>query len=266
MPKFNNTPNLNSPELNPSEKGADINTAKELEGEFTPEKQIKRLEDEAEFRQQEITGLTESVEGTKIKLSEAREKLGLPPAEEDPPSVFSEKEQLEKLQAEREALEEQREELIRRQEKERFIREEKEKILQEKLNELFEEFKALNPRDFESVFKSGKTSEGRSVESRSMGSLDPEVAQSLAKAFKEGIKLLPVILEVIPELLKKFDEDLTREATELVEQKMEEEKKKMKEERRKEEKSEVSEGETPPSEIKPGLSPIEGGGAETPRA
>ena len=180
-----------------------------------------------EARQQKMTRLTESIEGTKAKVNKAREKLGLPPDEEEPPSTFSEKDKLEKLKAEQEALEKQKEELISQQEKEQLIREEKEKILKEKLDELFKEFEALNPRDFESIFKSGKTREGGNVESKSMGSLDPEIAQSLAKTFREGIKLLPKILEALPELLKKFDEDLMKEATECVDKKLEAEKQKM---------------------------------------
>lgn len=243
--------------------------------ELSPEDKLKNLEGETEARQQEITKLTESVEGTKSKLNKAREELGLPPTEEDPPSVYSEKDRLEKLQAEQDALEKQKEELVNQQEKERLIREEKEKILQEKLDELFKEFEKFNPRDFESIFKSGKTPEGRNVESKSMGSLEPEMAQSLAKAFKEGIKLLPKILEALPELLKKFGEDLTKEATERVDKKLEEEKAKIEEEQKKEEKPEelkpeekpkVPEGEIPPGEIKPEVNPIEGGNIENPKA
>jgi len=298
MPKFEGAPNVNNAELNPNEVGADIGAGKKLEGELTPEEleklkaeegqeqeaeklelspedQLKNLESEATAKQEEMTRLSESIEGTKSALNAAREKLGLPPSEEDPPSVFSEKDKLEKLKAEREGLEKQKEELVSQQEKERLIREEKEKILQEKLDEVFKEFEGLNLRDFESIFKSGKTSEGRNVESKSMGSLDPEVAQSLAKAFKEGIKLLPKILEALPELLKKFDEDLTKEATERVDKKLKEEKQKMEEEQKKEEKPEepkpeekpkVPEGEVPPGEIKPEVNPIEGESIETPKA
>ncbi|MBU4223827.1 hypothetical protein KJ934_01200 [Patescibacteria group bacterium] len=289
---------MNNVELNPNEVGADVGAGKKLEGELTPEElerlkaeegqeqkievpelspeeQLKNLEGEAEARQQEISRLNESVEGTKSALNATREKLGLPPTEEDPPSVSSEKDKLEKLQAEQEALEKQKEELVSQQEKERLIREEKEKILQEKLDELFKEFEKFNSRDLESIFKNGKTSEGRNVESKSMGSLEPEVAQSLAKAFKEGIKLLPKILEALPELLKKFDEDLTKEATERVDKKLEEEKQKLEEEQKKEEKPEepkleekpeVPEGEIPPGEIKPEANPIEGGNIESPKA
>jgi len=298
MPKFEGTPNMNNAELNPNEVGADVGAGKKLEGELTPEEleklkaeggqeqvaeepklspeeQLKNLEGEAEAKQEEMTRLSESIEGTKSTLNAAREKLGLPPTEEDPPSVFSEKDKLEKLRAEQEGLDKQKEELISQQEKERLIREEKEKILQEKLDEVFKEFEGLNPRDFESIFKSGKTPEGRNVESKSMGSLDPEMAQSLAKAFKEGIKLLPKILEALPELLKKFDEDLTKEATERVDKKLEEEKAKLEEEQKKEEKPEepkpeekpkVPESEIPPGEVKPEVNPIEGGNIESPKA
>ena len=298
MPKFESIPNLNNPELNPSEAGVDVNAGKKLEGELTPEElkklkaeegqeqeleklelsseeQIKNLEGEVKAKQEEMIRLSESIEGTKSDLNATRERLGLPPTEEEPPSIFSEKNKLEKLKAEQETLEKQKEELVSQQEKERLIREEKEKILQEKLDELFKEFEALNPRDFESVFKSGKTLEGRSVESKSMGPLNPEMAQSLAKAFKEGIKLLPKIFEALPELLKKFDEDLTKEATERVDKKLEEEKAKIEEGKKKEEKPEepklegepkVSEGEIPPSEIKLEVNPTEGGNIESPKA
>ena len=298
MPKFEGAPNMNNAELNPNEVGADVGAGKKLEGELTPEEleklkaeggqeqvaeepelspeeQLKNLEGEAEAKQAEMTRLSESIEGTKSALNAAREKLGLPPTEEDPPSVFSEKDKLEKLRAEQEGLDKQKEELISQQEKERLIREEKEKILQEKLDDVFKEFEGLNPRDFESIFKNGKTPEGRNVESKSMGSLEPEVAQSLAKAFKEGIKLLPKILEALPELLKKFDEDLTKEAIERVDKKLEEEKQKLEEEQKKEEKPEepkpeekleVPEGEVPPGEIKQAPNPIEGGNIESPKA
>ncbi len=88
----------------------------------------------------------------KSQINEIREKMGLPPSEEEPPSVLSDKEKLEKLRAEQEALEKRKEELISQQEKERLIREEKEKILQEKLDRLFKEFetKYLNcpPKEF----------------------------------------------------------------------------------------------------------------------
>lgn len=262
--------------------------------ELTPEEQLKNLEGEAAGKQEEMTRLSESIEGTKSALNAAREKLGLPPTEEDPPSISGSKDKLEKLKAEQEGLEKQKEELISQQEKERLIREEKEKILQEKLDEVFKEFEGLNPRDFESIFKSGKTPEGRNVESKSMGSLDPEVAQSLAKAFKEGIKLLPKILEALPELLKKFDEDLTKEATERVDKKLEEEKQKIEEEQKPEmdlppappgnmddaeamekftkdmeewqKRQKDAESEVPPGEIKPEVNPIEGGNIETPKA
>lgn len=288
MSKFENASNLNNSELNTVEAQADVNAGKKLEGDLTPEKleklkeeegqeqqvgepelsqeeQLKDLENEAEAKQEEMTRLSESIEGTKSALNAARGKLGLPLTEEDPPSVFSEKDKLEKLKAEQEVLEKQKEDLISQQEKEQLIREEKEKILQEKLDGVFKEFEGLDPRDFESIFKSGKTSEGRNVESKSMGSLDPEVALSLAKAFKEGIELLPKILEVLPELLKKIDEDLTKEATERVDKKLEEEKQKIEEkpeELKFEEEPKIPEAEVPSSEVSPEIDPNESGSVE----
>jgi hypothetical protein len=201
---------------------------------LSTEEQLKNFEETSEAQREEITRLTESVEGTKSKLNEVRESLGLPPTEEDPPSVLSEKEKLEKLKTGQETLEKQKDELISQQEKEKLIKAEKEKILQEKINGLFNEFEALQASGkFEGILK-GEAN----FESKSMGSLNPENAKVLAKAFQEGIKLLPKILENLPELLKQFDKDLEKEAKERVDKKLEEEKKKLEDNQKKEEKPE----------------------------
>ena len=101
MPKFEGAPNMNNTELNPNEVGADIGAGKKLEGELTPEEleklkaeggqeqvaeepklspegQLKNLEGEAEAKQEEMTRLSESIEGTKSALNAAREKLACP--------------------------------------------------------------------------------------------------------------------------------------------------------------------------------------------
>ena len=278
MSKFENIQKMNNKELNPNEVSVDVGIEKKLKSELTskpeqpklsPEEELKNLENETEAKQEKINKLTESVEETRSKLNKIREKIGLPPIEEDPPSVFSEKDELERLKEEQEILEKQRVELTSRQEKEQLIREIKEKILQEKLNEVFKEFEKLKPFDFESILKSGKTPEGRNVESKSMGLLEPETAQSLAKAFREGVKLLPKILESLPELLKKIDEDLTKEATERVDKMLEEEEKQKEEKLEKEkskEKSETTGDKTPPDEEKPETNPIESSGIENLKA
>jgi hypothetical protein len=49
MPKFESAPNINNPELNPSEMGADVYAAKKLEGELTPE-ELEKLKDEEGYR------------------------------------------------------------------------------------------------------------------------------------------------------------------------------------------------------------------------
>jgi len=294
MLKFESAPNGDQPELTPSERGADVSDAQAPEGELTQEDleeveaaqvqeqgegkpelsreaQIENLGGEVEDRQQKVARLAESVQGTRTQLDEARGELGLPATEEDPPSVLSEEDELARLRAEQEILAKQKEELISQQEKERLIREEKAKILQEKLDELFKEFEGFNPRDLESILKSGRTRDGRNVESPSMGELEPETAKSLTKAFQQGVKLLPKILEALPDLLKKFDEELTKEATERVEQRLEEEKQKMEKEQEGEKKREepepgeepeVPESEVPPGETTQGPASVEGTNVE----
>jgi hypothetical protein len=187
---------------------------------LSPENDLKNLEDKTQAGQQEITRLTELVEKTKTELNRLREQMGLPPTEDDPPALASEAEKLYKLQAEQEELAKQKEEL-RRQERERLIREEKQHILQKRIDNLFREFEALDMPDLESLFATGRNSNGGPWESGALGLLDPEIVKSLAKAFKEGMKLLPQILETLPGLLKQFDEQLTNEAEERVDQKLE---------------------------------------------
>jgi len=124
--------------------------------------------------------------------------------------------------------------LLINKKKEELIKAEKEKILQEKINELFKEFEELQVSGkFEGILKGEKN-----FESKSMGSIGPESVKILAKAFQEGIKLLPKILEILPELLEQFDKELEKEATERVDKKIEEEKKKMEDNQQKEEKTE----------------------------
>jgi hypothetical protein len=310
MPKFESTPNIDNPELNPAEAQADVNVGKKLEGELTPEEleklkvekeqrqeqekpelspeeQLKNLEGEMESRQQEMTRLTESIERTKSKLNEVREKLGLPPTEEEPPSTFLEKEKLEKLKAEQEALEKQKKELVSQQEKERLIREEKEKILQEKINKLRAKIEVKKDRqDIIKFFESASTGEkkvyreGRRVEE---SFLETNLSKSVLVFFKDG-QIDKIIagpeadVDKIIETIAKdenSDENLTQEAERRVEQRLREEKAKMEEEQKKEEKPEepkpeekpkVPEGEIPPGEIKPEVNPIEGGNIESPKA
>ncbi len=294
MSNIENAPDLNNSELDLSEAQKGLSFSNKFEGdivpeesdkpketevqkskeqELSPENQLKNLEVEIETQQREITMVSKSIESTKNKLSEIRKNLGLSVDEEEPPqSVFLEKNNLERLETEQEALEKQKEELVSQQEKEQLINEEKNKILQEKLDELFKEFEVLSNSEFESIFNSGKTQRGSSVESESMGLLDPKVAQSLAKAFKEGVKMLPKILEVIPGLLKKFDEDLKKEATERINKRLEEEKQKIENEQEEDQKKLKFEEETKTSEDKalsiemnPEIDLNEGGGVEIPK-
>lgn len=263
MPQLENAPNLKNPESNPAETGAEINAGVKPEIELTLEEQIGDLAHEAKIKQQQVPPLTQSIEGTKAQLGEIRQKMGLPQPDEEPPSVLSDQQRLEELQAEQEALKKQQEELEGKQVKEgreRLIQEEKGRILQEKLDELFKAFEKLNPADLESILNGGKTREGRNVTTPSMGELDPQVAQSLARAFKEGVRLLPKILEALPDLLKMFDEELTKKATERVEQNL----------AAANTNPETPAGrladETQPNKATPEPTPVEGGDSETPNA
>jgi gamma-glutamyl-gamma-aminobutyrate hydrolase PuuD len=71
-------------------------------------------------------------------------------------------------------------------------------------------------------------------ESKSVGSLNPEMAKSLAELFEKGIKMLPEILKNLPNLLKQFDNELTKEAIERVDKLIAEGKQNMEEQKNEE--------------------------------
>jgi len=271
MSEFENVPNINDTESISSEIQTEFNAVEKFEGgpvsgefgeqELSLQEQLKNLESEIWLQHQDMMNLTELIEQTKAKINEVREKLGLQPTNEEPPSTSLERDKLEKLKAEQEGLEQQKGELTAQ--RELLIRHEKENILQDKLDELFKEISELNSQDFQSIVKTGRTIEGRIFESKSIGPIDPEAVQSLAKAFQEGIRLLPRILEILPGLLKKFDEDLTQEATERVDKQFEKLKMETAEESKPKGKLGMPEVEIPSGE-KLGTSSVEGVGIETP--
>ncbi len=221
-------PNLNNPEINPSKIGGDVNIGENLETNLPPESGLESLETEGEQLGEQqspeeqleklsdrIDNLQEMAGEDREEFDKAREELGLPLSEES----LSTENELEKLKTEQETLKQQ-------QEKEILIQEEKEKILQEKLSELFNQFESFSVKDFKAILKSG-------MESSPIGSMDKNTAKSLVKAFREGIKLLPQILEKLPDILKKSDEDLMKEAIERVEKQLEEDKKETEEQEEK---------------------------------
>jgi len=98
MLKFESMLNRNNLETNSTKTQADISVGKKLESELTPEEseklkaekeskkeierpelalveQFKNLENEIKSRQQEIMQLIESIERTKAKLNDMREKI-----------------------------------------------------------------------------------------------------------------------------------------------------------------------------------------------
>lgn len=133
MSKFENVPNINKQELQPTESKKMVNvnesefkrkeldelkTEKELEEkaetknpELTFEEKLKILENRIKTQQKEIERLTGSIEKKRTELNEVRKKLGLPPIEEDPPNTFSEKYKLEKLKSEQLDFEKQKKNL-----------------------------------------------------------------------------------------------------------------------------------------------------------
>lgn len=85
--------------------------------ELSPEEQLNNVDGEIKSQEGQILKLTQSVEETKTKLNDIREQLGLPPSEEEPPSVVFGNEKIEELQDTKESLEEEKENLLKEQNK-----------------------------------------------------------------------------------------------------------------------------------------------------
>jgi len=82
---------------------------------LSPEEQLAGLDNQITTQEQEITKLTGSIEGTVAKLNAVRGELALPPSEELPPSVATEKDALEKLKKEQVELERKKVEITKEQ-------------------------------------------------------------------------------------------------------------------------------------------------------
>ena len=199
--------------------------------ELSIEDRLKSVELLTAENQEAIGHLEAKTRQSTEELEGVRARLGIPDADSEPTDAYdpAAKGRLETLQSEQEQLELRREELLSAQEKEQLIKQEKEKILQEKIDGLFEEFDKALPEVLASLSKNGKAPNGEKYSSQDLGELSPESAQSLAQAFKEGLKLLPEILKAAPEALKEFDGQITKEAEARVEKRIEKEKAALKE-------------------------------------
>jgi len=206
--KIPSAPNLESIETNPDKNWLGENL-KDNPPSQEKDPSLDNLDETSEQKKDKIITLKETAAKDREEFDKARKELGLSPSEEN----LAAEDELKK--SEQDATKRNEEEGISQQEKEKLIQEEKEKIIQEKIDELFKQFESFSAIDFKKITKKG-------MESSPFGSIDNKTAESLIKAFQEGAKLLPQILEILPDILKRFDEDLAKEAEERVEKRLEE--------------------------------------------
>ena len=229
-----------SPTVESQHETVETPTAAE-QAEPTIEERLQSVESLTAENQEAIAQLEAQTSKSKEDLRGVRERLGLSDSEDNTDHDPTASSRLESLRSEQAKLEQQKEELVTEQEKAELIQQEKKKVLQEKLDGLFEEFNTALPEVLNSLAKNGKTPSGEKYSSKNLGELSPESAQSLAEAFKQGVKLLPEILKVIPELLKEFDEQITKEAESRVEERIEKEMENLREEAEKPDPENLSE-------------------------
>lgn len=79
--------------------------------ELSPEEKLNNLDGQIASNNSEIDISSKSIVNTEEKLGEVRNDLELPPMNEEPPSILTEREKIEKLKAEQEELERQKEEI-----------------------------------------------------------------------------------------------------------------------------------------------------------
>jgi hypothetical protein len=152
MSEFEETPNASNTET--------LKTQESLEKEaeqpvLLVKEQIKNLEGKIEAHQQEIARISTVIEETNVKLNEVRENLGLESDEEDISSTLSERDELDRLKAELQALEKQKEELVSQQENElRAFLIEIDELDQSTLEGIYAEecYERLLEREFETNF------------------------------------------------------------------------------------------------------------------
>jgi hypothetical protein len=189
---------------------------KNTEAEPATSTDPEALEGEVLSREIEMTKTENRIAHRKGEINEMRKTFGLPPTEEDPPSVSIEREQLRRI-------EDEHEELVNVRYGWNFPKKRR-VFLQSKLNSLFEELDTVPESDFELSFRNG-------YRSKSLGNIEPEIATYLAERYRSGksaggkkgswslaklFKDSPEMLKTIEQRLPQEDENITSDTAEEV--------------------------------------------------
>jgi hypothetical protein len=207
------------PPVNKQEQSVDFSAATQemiKSSEFEVE-QLSRVPGErVTERAQEIAKLSTSITNTKDQLNDIRISLGMQPTQEDPPSVMSAKARIEKLSTESaeeiplaEAVIAEVGQVTTTEqvfENELEQKQKMEEIAQIRIDALFNEFRAINSTELQSIILTGKTLLGENYISQTFGVMQPSFAHLLAIAFREGITSVPQIIEIFPEITEPLEE------------------------------------------------------------
>jgi hypothetical protein len=104
------------------------------------------------------------------------------------------------------------------EEREKRIKAKKAEILQRMVNDLFEEFRKMQPQALDSLARTGLNQEGQQFPFANIGTMSPESTKSLVQAFREGLSTAPDILVHMPNFLQHIDKILTEEAERLIDE------------------------------------------------
>lgn len=130
--------NINTTESNTETAHAEIQPAKPEA--ISTEAELARVASEKAKHEERLDAVAVARASTASRLAAAREKMGLPPLDETPPSLAAYDSEAEKIKNAQEALRERERSLISEQEKKMLVRQEELNMIHERVEELRELF------------------------------------------------------------------------------------------------------------------------------
>jgi hypothetical protein len=203
---FPNTEAIVSPE---------IPSVKSQEAPLSPQAELAMLAEKSNEFDSRLDTLAASKDDTVAKLAAVREKLGLPPLAETPPSLQHLEEKMQKIENEKSQVAERQKELLSAEEKEKLVAIEKVRLMNEEVAKMKSEFLSLAPDMQSIIIATGRIPEGAVFHlPPGMGSIDSVELKTLVARVLEDEPLTEEDLEKKPEALAALEKDAEEAATE----------------------------------------------------
>lgn len=179
----------------------------------TAEEQSTRLVNELHATEEHIDQLQEALSEEKAATADLREKMGLPPAEEESPSILAD---IAALAVETLLHTNEEVKIVEVHHAEQEVVEEEDKDKHLLMDLAFKFFAKLPEKDLESLVQRGLTETGHRMTLPFIGDVTPDVARIFVKAFKEGKHSFPMEALRKMGLLDAIEKKLEQQALEAV--------------------------------------------------